>query len=151
MPEAHGAEIWYGNADSTQQSLSVYGYRDNGDIHIAPIANLYHVQDWYRRILPEAAAGEPDRSTPDFFWTPAYYKDLIENVVISLTTVMRDEQGRVIGLASTDWRADEIIRLVSRVEVTPGTFAFLLDSENRNLSNLATARDTLDAQEKSMR
>jgi c-di-GMP phosphodiesterase len=148
MPEAHGAEIWFGNADSAQRSLSVYGYRNNNDIHIAPIANLYHIQDWYRRILPETSTEEPGSGVPDFFWTPAYYKDLIENVVISLTTVMRDEQGRVIGLASTDWRADEIIRLVSRVEVTPGTFAFLLDSENRNLSNLATAWDTLAAQEK---
>ncbi|MCC5870301.1 MAG: EAL domain-containing protein [Gammaproteobacteria bacterium] len=148
MPEAHGAEIWYGTADSTQQSVSVYGYRSNGDIHVRPIANLYHIQDWYRRILPEAAAEVPNSGMPDFFWTPAYYKELIENVVISLTTVMRDEQSNVIGLASTDWRADEIIGLVSRVEVTPGTFAFLLDSENRNLSNLAAAQDTLDAQDK---
>lgn len=146
MPEAHGAEIWYGNADSTRQGVSVYGYRNNGDIHIRPTASLYHIQDWYRHILP--AAGEPGSGTPDFFWTPAYYKELIENVVISLTTVMRDERGRVIGLASTDWRADEIIRLVSRVEVTPGTFAFLLDSENRNLSSLATAGDAVDAREK---
>lgn len=148
MPEAHGAEIWYGNAASTQRSLSVYGYRNNGDIHIQPIANLYHIQDWYRRIMPDAAAEEPGHGTPDFFWTPAYYKELIEDVVISLTTVMRDDQGRVIGLASTDWRADEIIRLVSRVDVTPGTFAFLLDGENRNLTSLATAEDTFDAREK---
>jgi c-di-GMP phosphodiesterase len=148
MPEAHGAEIWFGSTDSTQQSMSVYAYRSAGDIHIRPIANLYHIRDWYRRILPEAAAEEPGPGTPDFFWTPAYYKELIENVVISLTTVMRDEQGRVIGLASTDWRADEIIRLVSRVEVTPGTFAFLLDSENRNLSSLATAGGTFDARGK---
>jgi c-di-GMP phosphodiesterase len=148
MPEAHGAEIWFGNADPSQQSLSVYGYRNDGDIHVRPIANLYHIRDWYRRILPEATAGEHSPGTPDFFWTPAYYKEQIENVVISLTTVMRDEQDRVIGLASTDWRADEIIRLVSRVEVTPGTFAFLLDSENRNLSSLATAGDSFDAREK---
>ncbi|MFU8832786.1 MAG: EAL domain-containing protein [Wenzhouxiangella sp.] len=65
-----------------------------------------------------------------------------------MALVMRDEQGRVIGLASTDWRADEIIRLVSRVEATPGTFAFLLDSENRNLSSLATAGNSVDALEK---
>jgi c-di-GMP phosphodiesterase len=36
----------------------------------------------------------------------------------------------------------------SRVEVTPGTFAFLLDSENRNLSSLATAGGTFDARGK---
>jgi c-di-GMP phosphodiesterase len=148
MPEAHGAALWFGNAESAGQGVSVYGYRDNGHIHIRPTANLDHVGDWYRRILPDAMAGRPGRGTPDFYWTPAYYKELIENVVISLTTVMRDEQGRVIGMASTDWLADEIIRLVSRVEVTPGTFAFLLDSENRNLSSLATAEDSVDARGK---
>ncbi len=150
MPEVHGAEIWYGNADPTRQSLSVYGYRSKGDIHIRQVANLYHIRDWYRRILPEATAParEPGPSAPDFYWTPAYYKEMIENVVISLTTVMRNQQGQVIGLASTDWRADEIIRLVSRVEVTPGTFAFLLDGENRNLSSLATLGNSVAARKK---
>jgi c-di-GMP phosphodiesterase len=148
MPEAHGATLWFGNLDSTQQGVSAYGYRTNGDIHIRPIANLYPAVDRYRRGLPEAAAEAPGLGTTELFWTPAYYQELIENVVISLTAVMRDEQGRVIGLASTDWRADDIIRLVSRVEVTPGTFAFLLDSENRNLSSLAMAGDSVDAREK---
>ncbi|WP_339650423.1 EAL domain-containing protein [Halopseudomonas pelagia] len=148
MPEAYGAEIWYGNADNLQQQRSAYGYRSNAEIHIQPVENLYHVQDWYRRILPEARSENRRPATPHFYWTPAYYKELIDNVVISLTTVMRDSQGAVIGLASTDWRADEIIRLVSRVEVTPGAFAFLLDSENRNLSSLAISSDAPDAQQK---
>lgn len=148
MPEAHGAEIWFGTGNAAQPGLSAYGYRNNGEIQVRPLANLYHIQDWYGRILPAATAAEPSPSKPEFFWTPAYYKELIDDVVVSLTTVMRDEQGRVIGLASTDWRADEIIQLVSRVAVTPGTFAFLLDSENRNLSSLATDEDTSDARGK---
>ncbi|HDZ55275.1 MAG TPA: bifunctional diguanylate cyclase/phosphodiesterase [Pseudomonas xinjiangensis] len=148
MHDAHGAEIWFnGAATDSRKSLSAYGYRDGSSIQIQNDENLYHTQDWYRRILPEAMGSNSER-VPDFFWTPAYYKELISNVVISLTTVMRDLDGNVIGLASTDWRADEIIRLVSRVEVTPGTFAFLLDSENRNLSSLATSGDLLGAQEK---
>lgn len=148
MPEAYGAEIWYGNSDANRQQFSAYGYRSSAEIHVQPTENLYHIQDWYRRILPEATADSGSDAQPHFYWTPAYYKELIDNVVISLTTVMRDAQGRVIGLASTDWRADEIIRLVSRVDVTPGAFAFLLDSENRNLSSLATSSDAPDAQQK---
>ncbi len=148
MREAYGAEIWYGSIDNVQQQLSAYGYRNNGGIHIQPVENLYHIQDWYRRILPEAMSGDRSAGMPEFYWTPAYYKELIDNVVISLTTAMRDPEGKVIGMASTDWRADEIIGLVSRVEVTPGAFAFLLDSENRNLSSLAASSDTPDAQQK---
>jgi GGDEF domain-containing protein len=148
MREAYGAEIWYGSIDNVQQQLSAYGYRNNGGIHIQPVENLYHIQDWYRRILPEAMSGDRSAGMPEFYWTPAYYKELIDNVVISLTTAMRDPEGKVIGMASTDWRTDEIIGLVSRVEVTPGAFAFLLDSENRNLSSLAASSDTPDAQQK---
>lgn len=146
MPEAYGAEIWYGGVDDTQQHLSAYGYRQEADIFVQPVENLYHIQDWYRRILPEAISETGSSAPAHFYWTPAYYKELINNVVISLTSVMRDSQGQVIGLASTDWRADEIIQLVSRVEVTPGAFAFLLDSENRNLSSLAASGDAPDAQ-----
>jgi hypothetical protein len=65
-----------------------------------------------------------------FHWTAAYFKRRIDDVVVTLTTPMRDTAGRHIGLVSTDWRAEDIIHLISRVEVTPGTFAFLLDREN---------------------
>ncbi|WP_339845921.1 bifunctional diguanylate cyclase/phosphodiesterase [uncultured Halopseudomonas sp.] len=61
---------------------------------------------------------------------------------------MRNNKGEVIGLASSDWRADDIISLVSGVKVTPSTFAFLLDNENRNLSSLAYADDVVAAQRK---
>lgn len=151
MPLAYGAEIWFNRPGTSLQSgqdISAYAYRNAGFIRTQSDENLYHSRNWYSRVLPEVAAGGLARERTGFFWTPAYYKELIDNVVISLTTEMRDSQGAVIGLASTDWRADEIINLVSGVKVTPGTFAFLLDNENRNLSSLAYADDVLAAQRK---
>lgn len=148
MPEAAGAEIWYGTAQTTGQGLSAYAYRTTAGIHLQPMSSLHHLQAGYQRPLPDPLHEGSPAARSDFVWTPAYYKDLIEEVVVSLTTLMRDEQGKVIGLASTDWGADEIIGLVSRVDVTPGAFAFLLDSENRNLSSLAAASDLPDSQQK---
>src|SRR5690606_41317561 len=93
----------------------------------------------------EALRRQPGPGRP-FHWSPAYYKPQIEEVVISISTPLRDARNRHAGLAVIDWRADEIIRLVSGVRVTPGTFAFLLDRENRNLSSLAEANDEDRAQ-----
>ncbi len=149
MPQAYGAEIWYRRKNQSQPDLSAYAYRNAGMIRVQVDERIDHGRDWYNRVLPQVTTpGEKRSGHVDFFWTPAYYKDFIDNVVISLTTEMRDAGGEVIGLASTDWRADEIIGLISGVKVTSSTFAFLLDGENRNLSSLARADDVLAAQRK---
>ncbi|MDI6748362.1 MAG: EAL domain-containing protein [Rhodocyclaceae bacterium] len=147
FPDAYGGGIWYAPNTYVPGNYSAYGYRHGAQMIIQRDESAYHTQDWFARILPQDGGGKKPAALPRFYWTPAYYKEHINNVVISLTTLMRDANERVIGLASTDWRVDEIIRLVSRVKVTPGTFSFLLDSENRNLSSLAAAEDVLLAQE----
>jgi diguanylate cyclase (GGDEF)-like protein len=151
MPLAYGAEIWFNGAGTPgqrRQDTSTYAYRNAGQIRTQSKENVYHSQDWYTRVLPEVTTEGQTRERTGFFWTPAYYKELIDNVVISLTTEMRNNKGQVVGLASSDWRADDIISLVSGVKVTPSTFAFLLDNENRNLSSLAYADDVVAAQRK---
>ena len=147
FPDAYGGGIWYAPHTYTPDNYSAYGYRHGGQLIIQRDGSKYHTQDWYARVLPPDGDSRKSEALPRFYWTPAYYKDRINDVVISLTTLMRDANARVVGLASTDWRVDEIIQLVSRVKVTPGTFSFLLDSDNRNLSSLAAAEDVLLAQE----
>ncbi|UAW99374.1 EAL domain-containing protein [Halopseudomonas nanhaiensis] len=148
MPDAYAGGLWYQPDRYVRGNLSVYAYRSGDALRVQRDNSDYHTREWYSRVVGEHSGFAPGNPLPEFFWTPAYYKELIDNVVISLTTPMRDESGQVIGVASTDWRADEIIGLVSRVRVTPGAFAFLIDSENRNLSSLANAGGALGAQEK---
>ncbi|WP_304641663.1 EAL domain-containing protein [Pseudomonas sp.] len=146
MVDASAGGLWFSPGEFVRGNIAAFGYRSGSGVATQLDRTAYHERAWYQRVLPDTA--EDAGTQPRFFWTPAYYKELIEDVVISLTTVMRDAQGQPIGLASTDWRADDIIRLVSRVDVTPGAFAFLLDGENRNLSSLARAGDQLAAQAK---
>lgn len=148
MPQAYGAEIYYYRPDDPQRGLSAYAYRNGGVIRVQANEVAGSASDRSDRVFPPVIAGAQSAGQTDFFWTPAYYKGLIDNVVISLATQMRNSRGETIGLASTDWRADEIISLISGVKVTPNTFAFLLDGENRNLSSLAYAEDVLAAQRK---
>lgn len=147
MPQAYGAALRYARPDQPGEGLAAYAYRHGGRIRSQSWADPAHGADAFQHTVTGATSELPIRRQ-DFLWTPAYYKELIDNVVVSLTMPMRDTNGKVIGLASTDWRADEIINLVSGVKVTPSTFAFLLDGENRNLSSLANADDVVAAQRK---
>lgn len=140
-----GGGIWF-QPDAYQKGpFAVYGFKVGSQLEIVSDDTDFAERDWYAQIQP------PDDRLwalgTRFYWSPAYYHTSTEKVVVSLSTPIRDEQQQVIGLASTDWRADEIIRMVSRVEVTPGTFSFLIDSDNRNLSSLSRADDVRRAQQ----
>lgn len=145
FPDTFGGGIWFEPDAYVPGPFAVYGFSNDGQMVIVSDDSDYPDQDWYRQIQPppdsEAATG-----ASRFYWTPAYYKSNINNVVISLSTPIIDDQGNTIGRASTDWQADAIIRMVSRVEVTPGTFSFLIDSQNRNLSSLSQEENVEHAQ-----
>lgn len=142
--DAYGATLLF-DADSSASNtpFSLFAYRAGEQILVEDENSGWLAGSGYRR-LRDTLQNAPQR--PPLHWTPAYYRNRSDAVVISLSTTMADRNGNWLGIASTDWRADDIIRLVSRVEVTPGTFAFLLDRENRNLSSLALA-ETPQAQQ----
>ena len=136
----YGGGIWFEPDGYVAGPFAVYGYLQGGAMQIVSDRSDYLTRDWYQQIVPPA---DQQSGTQDarFHWTPAYFKSNIEQVVISLSTPIMDNQQNVIGLASTDWAAEDVIKLVSRAEVTPGAFSFLIDSENRTLSSLAQTED----------
>ncbi|WP_231702269.1 EAL domain-containing protein [Halopseudomonas litoralis] len=146
LHDVHGGGILFQAGGYRTAAIGVYGYRGNTAIHTTRRETGFQNRDWYLRLQPPAQAPLPEQSAKPYHWTAAYYKPQIDNVVISVSTPIHDRRGKVIGLAATDWQADEVIRLVSRVRITPGTFSFLLDRENRNLSSLAEAADVQHAQ-----
>ncbi|UAW99376.1 EAL domain-containing protein [Halopseudomonas nanhaiensis] len=144
FPDTFGGGLWFEPDTLIGGPYAVYAYRTGQDIvSERDMAGSYLNRDDYLRLLPAQDADQPERL---YHWTSAYYKAGIDTVVVSLSTPIRNRDGETIGIASTDWRAEDIIRLVSRVDVTPGSFSFLLDKENRNLSSLAQADDMQHAQ-----
>ena len=139
FPDSYGSSLWY----SEPGRPAHYAYRQGQGIQVEPVSadEQQRLTTWFQRLRGLQPPIEPAQQ-----WTAAYYKSSINAVVISHATLIRDAQGRPLGLAMTDWLADDIIRTVSRVEVTPGTFAFLLDHDNRNLSSLSDAADVDRAQ-----
>ena len=141
FPDTHGSTLWY--ADGALPAR--YAYRQGQRLAVTDVPGAEQVQlrAWFQRLR---AANKATDSDPSQSWTAAYYKDSISSVVISHAALITNSAGMPIGLAVTDWLADDIIRTISRVEVTPGTFAFLLDHANRNLSSLSAATDQAQAQ-----
>lgn len=139
FPDSYGSSLWY----SEPGRPAHYAYRQGQGIQVEPVSadEQQRLTTWFQRLRGLQPPIEPAQQ-----WTAAYYKSSINAVVISHATLIRDAQGRPLGLAMTDWLADDIISTVSRVEVTPGTFAFLLDHDNRNLSSLSDAADVDRAQ-----
>lgn len=147
FPDAHGSGIWYEPGAFADEPVGVVAYRQGPGVRTASASADFVNRDWYRGLVDRLGNGDQTPDLRRFHWTAAYFKRRIDDVVVSLSTAMHDPSGRTIGLVSTDWRADDIISLISRVEITPGTFSFLLDSENRNLSSLSLADDVERAQQ----
>jgi len=127
---------------------AAYAYRENDRIELSwatgGALGDYPNTEWYRSALPPDWDRTKARPEP-FYWTPTYYNAVLKAPVITLSTFIKDGNGRILGLATTDWRADEIIDLVSEVDVTPGSFSFLIDGNNRKLSGLS-AQESLASQ-----
>ncbi|ROZ86893.1 bifunctional diguanylate cyclase/phosphodiesterase [Pseudomonas neustonica] len=144
FPDSYGGSVWFAN-DRADRALYAYRQENNIQVESIPAGEREMIAQWFARLANQYQSGDlPD---PADSWMPAYYKASIESAVISHAALITNSQQQPIGLAITDWRAEDIVRTVSRVEVTPGTFSFLLDTENRNLSSLAEADNVAKAQE----
>lgn len=82
----------------------------------------------------------------EIYWTPAYYNEITDSAVLTLIKPILNSQQQVVGYASTDWEAKQIIDLVSQVSITPNTFALLIDKNKRKLSSLSRLNNERYAQ-----
>lgn len=80
------------------------------------------------------------------YWSPVYFDMDTERAVLTLARPMVDATGEMIGVATIDWASDQVVDLVSHIEVTPNSFSFLNDRNNRNLSSLSQNEDPAQEQ-----
>jgi len=81
------------------------------------------------------------------YWTPVYYNEITDSAVLTLVKPIINSQQQVVGYASTDWEAKQVIDLVSQVSITPNTFAVLIDKNKRKLSSLSQLNNERYAQQ----
>ncbi len=145
---AFAAGLWFepGSLAAGAEDYVSYFIKPGPGQPVRPVetagGNGYRSAPWFERTLgPEwsLASHSPGR----VYWSPVYFDFTTERALLTLATPMVDEEGRLIGMATTGWTSDQVIELVSRVAVTDNSFAFLNDRNNRNLSSLARGTDTL--------
>ncbi|RBW49350.1 sensor domain-containing phosphodiesterase [Marinobacter sp. F3R11] len=100
---------------------------------------------WFDLTLGRGGASEPV-SGVSVYWSPVYFDMATERAVLTLAQPVISAEGKVIGIATIDWASDQVVDLVSRMEVTPNSFAFLNDRNNRNLSSLSQNEDPVQEQ-----
>jgi diguanylate cyclase (GGDEF)-like protein len=150
FPEAIGDGLWFepDTLRAGQSHFGIYAQRRGQAVQsriISGAAYDYPRQEWYANALPP----EWDRKQPRpqaFYWAPAYYHALLETAVLSVNSFIHGPDGKIVGLAASDWRAGEIAELLGGGQVTTGSFAFLIDARERKLSSLSQRQDSLQAQ-----
>jgi len=152
FPAVFGVGIWFD--DSTGKSAgimpSAFAYRDSANssaLNLLTEAGLriYRKQEWFSQMM--TGKNLLENRLPGEDWTSAYYNPLSEAAVFTLVKPIINQKGERIGVATMDWHAERIIDLVSDVEVTPNTFAYLIDRNNRKLSGLSEINDPEQAEE----
>ncbi|MBR9884255.1 MAG: EAL domain-containing protein [Oceanospirillales bacterium] len=145
-----GIGIWFekGLLPDTARDYNPYVYLSNDgrvmNVPNAGAAKGYRDQSWFKMVMTDDRL---KRLAPkQQFWTPVYYSRETDKAVMTIVMPMFTDQGRLLGMVTTDWEAEQIIDLVSRVQVTPNSFSFLIDSNNRKLSSLSRSDDPLHAQ-----
>lgn len=141
-----GAGLWYapGAFAAAGKTYSLYLAESSGKQNFAGIeaaGSIDSVRDerWFELTLGESQIA--DKATNRIFWSPVYFDFETEKAILTLASPMYDEAGTFIGVARMDWASDQIVDLVSRVEVTDNSFSFLNDRKNRNLSSLSEGDD----------
>jgi diguanylate cyclase (GGDEF)-like protein len=149
---AAGAGIWFEPGVLSEKGNSYMPYfvkpAEAGDLTRLDTESRfesYRNAPWFNRTL-EPELGSDPASDGEVYWSPVYFDLNTERALVTLASPMFDRSGRLLGMATTAWGADQIIDLVSRITVTDHSFAFLNDRNNRNLSSLSEGDDTLEEQ-----
>jgi len=100
---------------------------------------------WYDLTLGADSTRSP-ASGSTIYWSPVYFDMATERAVLTLAQPVVNAAGEWIGVATIDWASDQVVDLVSRMEVTQNSFSFLNDRNNRNLSSLSQNEDPVQEQ-----
>ncbi|GHG77818.1 hypothetical protein GCM10010919_33750 [Alishewanella longhuensis] len=143
FPKAFGVGVWFDSTPgSNAVSLTSYVYRDSAQHSKLTLLTgrdgiNYRYQPWFEQYQTRTNQQDPNAT----YLTSAYFNSLSNAAVMTLVKPILDKDGAQIGIVSTDWHAEQIINLVSQVQVTPNTFAYLIDRNNSILSGLSNIED----------
>lgn len=138
FPSLIGGGIWYEPNVFGEQFLGPYALWKNNQVEITweystPEYN-YLKKDWYLYALPELWNRTTPR--PEINYRAPAYLDSLGNekvVFITLSTIMYDKSRKIIGMSTVDWTLKSVKELLSTLDITPKSFAMLIDAESKKI------------------
>ncbi len=139
LPKAIGGGLWYEPyvLFKNKQRYGLYAYRKDGEVAFTWDLNTeaydYHHQPWYFLALP----AEWDRSQPRphrIYWTDPYLDEAAtQALMITVDALMKNREGRLIGLSTVDFSLEDLKKMVARMTITPHSLPFAMDVSSGRL------------------
>ena len=131
-PESLGGGVWFKpyiiNPKKKLNCLYAFRNKQNKivfDEHFESEAYNYVEQNWYKEIISQLNSNE------NIVWTHPYFEKMGSKTMMITAGSGIYNKGKLIGISSVDWQLASVIKAISQIKPTPGSFA-LFASEKDN-------------------
>jgi HAMP domain-containing protein len=94
----------------------------------------YHNQPFYRVAVPLSIDKSKKRETDRFQIAPYFDKIGNEEILfVTLSTLMYDENNRILGISTVDWTFENLHKLLNQFSITKSSYTVLIDSTNSKI------------------
>ncbi len=140
-----GTGIWYEKYSFNKvEYFGPYVYRDGDKVVLTyDYSNSeydYPRQSWYTIAVPEDW-NRMNKREKDIYITEPYYDETLDTIFITITSVMYDSTGKIIGTVSTDWTLDFIPTLLDQIYITDNSLTVLLDPVTNQILYLSKSNE----------
>jgi diguanylate cyclase (GGDEF)-like protein len=138
--DSSGMAIWFepGIFAERSQSASIQYQLIDGKLVLTEGTSdqNYINMSWYQRLTEINDIEHEDLKHP-ISWSAVYFDLQAKRAQFTVSTPMFNSQKQLIGRVTTDWAANEVIKLVGDTQITENSFSFLVDKNNRKLTSLS--------------
>ena len=94
----------------------------------------YHNQAYYRAAIPKDWDPNQKRER-SYYRIPPYLDKIGENEIIfvTLSTLMYDSNGKILGLTTVDWSFEDLNKLLGQFDITKSSYTTLIDLPNSKI------------------
>lgn len=127
-----GAGFWFEPFSFKEKFMAPYISWDKENLKITwEYSNNkydYHNQAFYRIAIPQGLDRTKKREK-DFYFAPPYLDKIGDKEIlfITLSTLMYDSFGKILGITTVDWTIEDLSKLLNQFQITKNSYVTLAD------------------------
>ena len=133
-----GGGLWYEPYRFNETYMGPYALREKDNVKITwEYSNPkydYHNQTYYRAAIPKDwdITKKRERS---YYRIPPYLDKIgdTEIIFVTLSTLMYDSSGKILGLTTVDWSFEDLNKLLGQFDITKSSYTTLIDLPNSKI------------------